>query len=208
MFQRAIFVYMAGHPKTHAFRGELVRRTIAELPDKPEATTLDYVCWRLANGETLRAIAASFRVSPRLVIDVLDADHGADARRDRFAQARELGAHQLVDEAIAISDAASPGDANVARLRVATRQWVAERWNRREFGTDKGATVNVTVGALMLDALRAPSAIASAIVDQADVLSIEPATTSAIEDRSTNTTGEPARLEAGASEPGADFSAG
>lgn len=185
---------MTGTPKKRALIGEMARRIIAELPDKPDATPLDYVCWRIANGETLRAVARSFGVSPQMVIELVDNAVGADARRDGFARAREIGAHQLAEEAIEISDAASPSDANVATLQVRTRQWVAERWNRREFGTQPGTQVNVSIGALMLEALKAPSAIASAIAEPAEVLSIEDASTSALEHRTTNATPEPAKL--------------
>jgi len=102
---------------------------------------------------------------------------GVDAVRETLRAARETGAHVLVEQSLDISDAATPESAQVARLQVTSRQWVAERWNARELAA-KGATVavQVNVGALMLDALRQPvadlqPALDTAIAEPANLLS-------------------------------------
>lgn len=174
---------MASKPKTRALVAELERLTREEWPDAPERTPLDYVCRRLAEGETLRAVARSLDCSTQLIIDIMDDVAGAETRRAAFSRAREVGAHQLAEESIELADNATPEDAHVAGLQVKTRQWVAERWNRRDFGNDRSAVqLNVSIGSLMLEALRQPAiveptAIGSAIAEPADVLSIEPAST-------------------------------
>lgn len=208
---------MAGNPKKNAMRAELERRTRTEFPDEPEATTLDYVCRWLADGKTFRSLCRDLGVSAPMVYDSLNHAFGSDTVRAEFAKAREVGAHQLVDEAIEIADDAPPEEAALANLRVRARQWTAERWNRRELGVDKGGSVSVSLslGQLMINALVAPpppapgleeskqdilaptrdtptaqlgegspageSAIASAIAEEAEVLSIEEPTSSGSE---------------------------
>lgn len=209
---------MAGNPKKAAVRAELERRTQAEFPDEPEATLLDYVCHWLADGQTFRALCRDIKSSAPVVYTLLNHDFGADNVKAAFAKARELGSHQLVDESIEIADNAVPMEAAKANLQVRARQWAAERWNRKDLGVDRGgaASVNISIGQLMMGALLAPpppreveesksdvlpraqdtagrdrqleaggsasvSAIASAIAEEAEVLSIEPATSSPLE---------------------------
>jgi hypothetical protein len=117
-----------------------------------------------------------------MLSDYLRNTYGVADRDAKLRAARENAAHLLAEHALEIADAAKPEDAQVARLQVSTRQWVAERWNRKEFGQDRSssAVVNVSIGSLMLDALRQPvaieaPAIVGAIAEPAEVLSTEPA---------------------------------
>ena len=40
------------------------------------------------------------------------------------------------------------------RLRIQTRQWVAERWNAPAYAQNKGQNVSISIAGLRLDALR------------------------------------------------------
>ena len=70
-----------------------------------------------------------------------------------FARARALAAHDLVDEALEIADNADPEEIQKAKLRVQTRQWTAERWNRKDYGQAK-AEVAISISGLHIEALK------------------------------------------------------
>jgi len=174
---------MAGSPKKRQLKLDLEQRTRSEFPDDPEATHLDYVARWQADGRLLRDLCAELDVSTGLLQDYLRSTFGAEQVRETLARAREAGAHQLAEEVVEKADAATDkDDVPAARLQVDARKWLAEKWNRREFGTDKGTTVNLSIGSLMLEALQAPvparPVIASVIAEDAEVVSIEPATSS------------------------------
>jgi DNA-binding transcriptional ArsR family regulator len=166
---------MAGTPITSRMAAELMRRTADRFADTP-ATALDYVADWCASGKTLTALARDLNVSHSLVMNHLRREYGAEVVSDTMRAARETGAHVLVDQGLDIADAATPETAQVARLQVATRQWVAERWNARELAAKPASVaVQVNVGALMLEALRQPVsalpiALETAIVAPANLL--------------------------------------
>ena len=160
---------------------ELRRRTVERFPDDASASELDYVASWVADGRTLTALAHELVCSHSLVMGYLRRKCGADVVASVMREARETGAHVLVEDALDIADAATEENVQVARLRTTTRTWVAERWNARELAS-KGPSValQVNVGTLMLEALRQPAidalpAITSAIAEPADVVSVEPA---------------------------------
>ena len=70
-----------------------------------------------------------------------------------FARARARAAHDLVDEALEIADNADPEEIQKAKLRVQTRQWTAERWNRKDYGQAK-AEVAISISGLHIEALK------------------------------------------------------
>lgn len=72
---------------------------------------------------------------------------------DLFTRARALAAHALVDEALEIADNADPEYVQKAKLQVQTRQWTAERWNRKDYGQAK-AEVAISISGLHIEALK------------------------------------------------------
>jgi hypothetical protein len=62
-------------------------------------------------------------------------------------------AHDLVDEALEIADNADPEYVQKAKLQVQTRQWTAERWNRKDYGQAK-AEVAISISGLHIEALK------------------------------------------------------
>jgi hypothetical protein len=38
--------------------------------------------------------------------------------------------------------------------RIRTRQWLAERWDRKTYGTEKASQVNISIQGLRMEALR------------------------------------------------------
>ena len=94
----------------------------------------------------------------------------------------------MAEEALSIVDA--PADTNVevsrASSRAKSRMWMAEKWNRQDYGQDKGVTLNISTGSLHLDALRAfPAKVtgsAQELPNTATVLPALPSSTSTSDD--------------------------
>jgi hypothetical protein len=71
-----------------------------------------------------------------------------------LSRVRARAADHLVSETIEIADETSIEEVQKARLRVQTRQWVAERWNPAAYAQNKMPSVTVNLANLRLDALR------------------------------------------------------
>jgi len=150
---------MAGKPKEARIVAALTKRAASELG--PDSTPLDYVCTFLAGGKMFPDLAASLAaelnepVSRQLVSGAAHA-LSADAK-ERIATARRECAIALVEDTITIADEAqeTTGAAAKARLQIGSRQFFAERFNPEQFGTMK-PQVSVSIGTLMLEALRQP----------------------------------------------------
>ena len=70
------------------------------------------------------------------------------------SRARAKAADDMVAESILIADETSVEEVQKARLRVQTRQWVAERWNPTAYAQSKQPTLQVNLSGMRLDALR------------------------------------------------------
>jgi len=71
-----------------------------------------------------------------------------------LSRVRARAADHLVAQTIEIADETDIAEVNKARLRVQTRQWVAERWNPAAYAQNKMPSVTVNLANLRLDALR------------------------------------------------------
>ena len=77
-----------------------------------------------------------------------------DVRRgELLARARTRGGRSLAEQTLEIADNASPQEAQVAKLRVDTRRWLASKLSE-EFSDKQAPMVNIDLGSLALDALR------------------------------------------------------
>jgi hypothetical protein len=180
---------MAGQPKKQAMIAELTRRATVE-----GMSVLEYAEQWVASGGTVLGLAAAISASLKLDGEaaiqremlrryLVGLEDAAPSTSGALARARPLGAHALAEDAIARADGATKEDAAAVGLQVRARQYLAERWNPAEFGQVKGGTtVNLSIGSLMMEALQAPvparPVIASVIAEDAEVVSIEPATSS------------------------------
>ena len=86
--------------------------------------------------------------------------HKDEERWNAYLQAREIGAHAMVDEARDILDEATAHSIAVDRERARIRQWVAERANRGEFGAQTPAqgSLVLSIGELHLAAVQSGDA--------------------------------------------------
>jgi transposase len=119
--------------KIHAFGGELA------------------IVDRLSQGETVLGVARALGISHTAFYDWVD--RGGEARAAALARARARGGQSLAEETLEIADSASPQEAQVAKLRVDTRRWLASKMNE-EYGDKQQPLVNIDLGSMALDALR------------------------------------------------------
>ena len=84
--------------------------------------------------------------------------HKSDERWKQWQDNRKVLSHLLAEEALSISDKTLDDDGGVqaARLAVEQRRWLAERYNRQDYGKDTQAQLNVVnIGSDFSDALKA-----------------------------------------------------
>jgi hypothetical protein len=119
--------------KIHQFGGELA------IVDK------------ISQGETVLGLARTLGISHTAFYDWVD--RGGEARAAALARARTRGGQSLAEQTLDIADAASPQEAQVAKLRVDTRRWLASKMNE-DYGDKQQPLVNIDLGSMALDALR------------------------------------------------------
>ena len=89
-------------------------------------------------------------------------------RWGRWQQNKKIIGSSLVEEGLNIVDEADDGSVQAARLKAEQRRWMAERYNRTEYGK-QDATVNVVaIGSDFLDALKRVEGESSKELPEAD----------------------------------------
>lgn len=112
---------------------------------------------RLSEGETILSLARSLGISHTAFYDWID--RGGEARAAALARARARGGRSLAEQTLEIADNASPQEAQVAKLRVDTRRWLASKQAPDEYGDKQQPLVNIDLGSMALDALRKRSVL-------------------------------------------------
>jgi hypothetical protein len=112
-----------------------------------EDAALEYI----ANGGTTSALCKVLGVA----VTTFDRwiDRGGETRSAAYARARTRGAQSLAEQTLDIADAATPQEAQVAKLRVDTRRWLAGKLSD-EYSDKAAPLVNIDLGSMALDALR------------------------------------------------------
>lgn len=165
--------------------GELQRRAALEH----DGDVLDYAADWVGNGQTLVSLAEDISKSTKQQISrpmLSKYLNGVkDTATDTLSRAREDGAEAIVEKlrAVVESTPATRDDIARTKLQMDMDLWLAERWNKRAFGQAKGAQVNITVGNLVLEALRSPTPAieASAAIIPAILPGVDDATDVTIE---------------------------
>jgi hypothetical protein len=106
---------------------------------------------KISQGETVLGLARTLGISHTAFYDWVD--RGGEARAAALARARTRGGQSLAEQTLEIADSASPQEAQVAKLRVDTRRWLASKMNE-EYGDKQQPLVNIDLGSMALDALR------------------------------------------------------
>lgn len=99
----------------------------------------EFVLEQLMDGQSLKKIATVMDVSRGLLYRWL---HQEEDRWDKYNEAREVGAHAMVDSAFEILEGATATSISVDRERANIRKWLAERANRKDFGSEKTQQVH------------------------------------------------------------------
>ncbi len=170
---------MAGRARLQKVRKALLNEAARELGE--DATALDYVVYRVENGTTLTDLASEvtalfdMKVLPSFVREAAAYGHDPATVTERLTSARARGASAIVDEAKQLIDSVPKDRDAIAKVKEQAniRTFIASRWNRQEWGEQKGPSVNVSIGSLHIDALRSRKAAARMITDVAEVLAIE-----------------------------------
>jgi|TARA_R110000751_G_scaffold91327_1_gene179335 hypothetical protein len=76
-------------------------------------------------------------------------------RISKWQMVQEIQGSNWAEQALEIVDGADPENVQVARLQADTRRWLAERFNRKQFGKPEvAATVGITIGDEFLESLK------------------------------------------------------
>ena len=118
--------------KIHAFGGE--------------AMVFDHI----SQGKTVDSVIKALGISISGFYKWIDKDA---KRGELLMRARTRGGQSLAEQTLEIADSASPQEAQVAKLRVDTRRWLASKMNE-ESGDKQQPLVNIDLGSMALDALR------------------------------------------------------
>lgn len=94
----------------------------------------DRICDRIADGESLRGICEDADMPSTAAVRKWLAQDDGGALVAQYTRAREMQADHEFDEIKAIADLASPGDVQVARLRVDARKWRAGKMRPKVYG--------------------------------------------------------------------------
>ena len=119
--------------KIHAFGGE--------------AMVFDHI----SQGKTVDSVIKSLGVSIGGFYKWIDRDA---KRGELLTRARARGGQSLAEQTLEIADSATPQEAQVAKLRVDTRRWLASKMAPDEYGDKQQPLVNIDLGSMALDALR------------------------------------------------------
>ncbi|MBX4972159.1 terminase small subunit-like protein [Rhizobium lentis] len=140
-------------------------------PTKFTQSLADIICARIADGESLRSICRDETMPGKSTVLAWLADDDKADFRTKYAQAREIQADGFVDEMVEIADDGSNdwmqknfgeetrwvenGEAlRRSQLRIATRQWIAEKLKPKKYGSKVELEHGVTSGvAELLDAI-------------------------------------------------------
>ena len=119
--------------KIHAFGGE--------------AMVFDHI----SQGKTVDSVIKALGVSIGGFYKWIDRDA---KRGELLMRARARGGQSLAEQTLEIADTATPQEAQVAKLRVDTRRWLASKMAPDDYGDKQQPLVNIDLGSMALDALR------------------------------------------------------
>lgn len=100
--------------------------------DLNEPAVVDELCARIIAGEGIAGICTDQHMPrERGVYERMASD---EEFRRRIAHAREAQQDALMDQTVAMADAATPADWQVVKLRIWARQWMASKLAPKKYG--------------------------------------------------------------------------
>jgi hypothetical protein len=107
---------------------------------------------RLAAGQTMTGLVKELGVGKRLFYKWM---RSVEGREDRYYAARKEWANYLAEETLSIADnIADASDAQVAKVRIDTRKWLAAQANPDNWAARKDPLVQINIHDQHLKALR------------------------------------------------------
>jgi hypothetical protein len=147
---------MPGRPK---YRSDL--EALQAIPE-------DMIWSLLEQGRTITQVCYEIGVGKKALQDWLNE---VDPDDSKITRARAKAATNYAMQALEIADSSEPEQAAKARLQIQTRQWIAERWDRKTYGTQSGPQITLNVTDLRLNALRHAEVIEDLSTDAVPKLS-------------------------------------
>ena len=107
---------------------------------------------RLAAGQTMTGLVKELGIGKRLFYKWM---RSVEGREDRYYAARKEWANYLAEETLSIADnIADASDAQVAKVRIDTRKWLAAQANPDNWAARKDPLVQINIHDQHLKALR------------------------------------------------------
>ena len=131
--------------------GTKKKRSDLELLD---AIDPELITGMLEHGKSIADVCLSLGISKR-ALDIWIRQTGF---QDDILRARVHAAELLACETLTIADSIAEDNPSRPMHRIRTRQWLAERWDPKTYGT-KPSDVHINIGSLRLDALRQTTVI-------------------------------------------------
>jgi|TARA_R110000868_G_scaffold137282_1_gene350798 AraC-like DNA-binding protein len=131
--------------------GEIMAGTKKKRSDLEvlDAIDSDLIVGMLEHGKSIADVCLSLGISKR-ALDIWIRQTGFEPD---ILRARVHAAELLACETLTIADSIAEDNPSRPMHRIRTRQWLAERWDPKTYGT-KPADLHINIGSLRLDALR------------------------------------------------------
>ena len=130
---------MPGRPK---YRSDL--EALQAIPE-------DMIWSLLEQGRTITQVCYEIGVGKKALQDWLNE---VDPDDSKITRARMRAADLMACETIKIADGIDESNPARPLHRIRTRQWLAERWDRKTYGTQTGPQITLNITDLRLNALR------------------------------------------------------
>jgi len=114
-----------------------------------DAIDSDLIVGMLEHGKSIADICLALGISKR-ALDIWIRQTGFE---ESIIRARVRAADLMACQTLEIADSISDDNPSRPLHRIRTRQWLAERWDPKLYGT-KQTEVSINIGSLRLDALR------------------------------------------------------
>jgi transposase-like protein len=147
---------MPGRPK---YRSDL---------DALQAMPEDMIWSMLEQGKTITQVCYEIGVGKKALQDWFNE---VDPDDSKITRARAKAATNYALEALEIADAIDESNPARPLHRIRTRQWIAERWDRKTYGTQTGPQITLNIQDLRLNALRHAEVIEDLSTDDVPKLS-------------------------------------
>lgn len=107
---------------------------------------------KIVEGQNVNKIALDLGFGLRMVYFWLNA---TEERKAAWQEAKRLAAHTHADMAMDVANGSSNETAKADWLKIKMHQWIAEHYNREEYGQQPLVNVQTTINQIHLNALQA-----------------------------------------------------